>query len=262
MRLHGSLVYSILAEERDNRTHEFISIASSTTESSKDVEVSELSEIQDLVQLSSELITNLFRISSKVRTATPRDRYLRAATALPELKEQFAFWDNSHVLNKYKKLRSLGSDQQWLPDRLGRAITWRRQYLRYCEDHSVKISTVNSPKIRELPLVPHLPEPNTYIPEVAVKESSPPRVSPPSVTTLTTPSTFVEEKPVQSDTRVDNPAEEAEEFAPSAHATSVGTVEGESPAIIRLEKVRKANREFLCPFCTLPQKFRLNQAWR
>lgn len=264
-------VISIISEKQGNRTHEFNDLLSaqessisSTEGSNADVSAedpnAELSEIQDLFQLISELNTNLFRASSKIRSNTPRDRYVRAATALPELKAQFNTWDYAHILSKYIKLQPQEDDRNWFAERLARAITWRRQYLRYCQNHSLKLATVRK---QQTPIqsihIRQMPTMNVSELQVATSIVEP---APPSVTTLTTPSTFVEEKKIPEVSRNENPVDEVEEVAPSTLATSVGTVEGESSAIIRLEKVRKGNYEFTCLFCTQPQKFRSNHAWQ
>jgi hypothetical protein len=223
--------------------------------------VQEISEIRDLLELIAEITSNLFELSTKIRKATPRDRYLRAATALPELETQYAYWDRAHVENKFPKLSSLPKgEENWLANRLSRGITWRRQYLRYCKDHASQISTIRKPSKDALPMsvqqVPDASEPGFKMHLLSVDVAPPP-----STTTLTTPSTFVEENAA---TGVNNNEEQEvdEDLAPSIQATSVGTVDGEAPAIVRLENLRKGNIEFLCPFCTQPQKFRKNRAWK
>jgi hypothetical protein len=169
-----------------------------------------------------------------------------------------------HVENKFPKLRPLDHQPQgerhWFVKQLGLAITRRRQYLRYCQDHASQISTIKKgPKDTEL--TPVQPVPVTSEPDFQVYhpvvDSPPPR----STTTLTTPSTFVE-KNVANDVDKIEEQEADEGIALSIQATSVGTVEGETPAIVRLENLRKGNVEFICPFCTQPQRFRRNHAWK
>jgi hypothetical protein len=189
---------------------------------------------------------------------------LRAATALPELETQYIDWDMRHVENKFPKLMLLGQQPQgehhWFVKRLGLAMTRRRQYLRYCQDHASQISTIRKdPKAAEPD--PAQPLPVTSESEFQVHQ---PVVEPPpprSTTTLTTPSTFVEENIVNDVDKIEE-QEADEDIAPSIQATSVGTVEGETPAIVRLENLRKGNIEFICPFCTQPKKFRRNRAWK
>ena len=66
-----------------------------------------------------------------IRDATPRDRYVQATTST---KSRFNdSFDISHVAHKFPKLDL--DERQWLKERLGKAITQRRQYLKYCRDH-------------------------------------------------------------------------------------------------------------------------------
>jgi len=223
--------------------------------------VEDISEIRDLLALVSEITSNLFELSSKIRKATPRDRYLRAATALPELETQYAYWDKAHVQNKFPKLRPpRETEENWFANRLGRGITWRRQYLRYCQDHASQISTIRkAPKDSSPKLVQQIPVTSQLEPKVHHLPAD--ALPPPSTTTLTTPSTFVEENVATS---LDNSEEQDidGEIAPSVQATSVGTAEGETTAIASLKALRKGNMEFLCPYCTQPQKFRKISAWK
>lgn len=115
----------ILSGERVNRQ-----ISSEDADSSQD----ELSELHLSV---GDIITSLFKVSMLVKKATKRDRYAKAASAKvdPFLEE----FDIRHVADKYPKVRA----QDWLLERLGKAITQRRQYLRYCRDHKNRIAHVS-----------------------------------------------------------------------------------------------------------------------
>jgi hypothetical protein len=80
-----SPVQSILSGERANRTYQIP--GAKTTDQPQDTsgpfkntdgltkgQVQEISEIQDLLALISEITSNLFEVSTKLRKATPRDR--------------------------------------------------------------------------------------------------------------------------------------------------------------------------------------------
>ena len=71
-----------------------------------------------------------------IRNATPRDRYTKAqsSTKNPFLES----FDIAHVGHKFPKVDSQG--REWLKRRLGKAITQRRQYLKYCREHHDKFS--------------------------------------------------------------------------------------------------------------------------
>ena len=100
-------------------------------------------ELAELYLSVGDIITSLMKVSMLVRKATGRDRYVKAASAAgdPFLEE----FDNRHVADKFPKARS----QQWLIDRLGAAITARRQYLRYARDHRHRIGSVREDSARD-----------------------------------------------------------------------------------------------------------------
>lgn len=119
-------ISEILSGERANRQ-----ISLEDADSDQD----ELSELHLSV---GDIITSLFKVSMLVKKATKRDRYAKAASAKvdPFLEE----FDIRHVADKYPMVRA----QPWLLKRLGKAITQRRQYLRYCRDHKNRIAHVST----------------------------------------------------------------------------------------------------------------------
>jgi hypothetical protein len=122
----NSDILEILSGARTNRQ---ISESDDDSESSD-----ELSELNLSV---GDIITSLFKVSMLVKKATTRDRYAKAASA-----KEAAFlaeFDIRHVADKYPKLRT----QPWLLQRLGNAITQRRQFLRYCRNHKHRIAHVS-----------------------------------------------------------------------------------------------------------------------
>ncbi|KAF7509478.1 hypothetical protein GJ744_008041 [Endocarpon pusillum] len=80
-------------------------------------------------------ITRLFRVSSLIRQAAPTDLFAKALSRNRYLfNDQF---DIAHVGEKYPKLAT--AEYAWLQKRLGRAITQRRHYLSYIQDHREKL---------------------------------------------------------------------------------------------------------------------------
>lgn len=97
------------------------------------LETSEISEVFDTIK---DTITSLMKVSIVVRNATPRDRYIKAELAI---KNSFLeSFDIAHVGHKFPKVNI--DTQTWLKERLGKAITQRQQYLKYCRDHHDKFS--------------------------------------------------------------------------------------------------------------------------
>ncbi len=90
-----------------------------------------VSELSQLLLAVSEAITSLYKLSIAIRNPTPRDRYAKAASSTPI----DVSYDIGHVYEKYPQIRS----KAWLLEKLGRAITRRREFLRYREQHREKI---------------------------------------------------------------------------------------------------------------------------
>ena len=98
-----------------------------------DEDVAETSDLQELFMAMKAANTNLMKMSMVIRNSPSRDDYLKAATRYPFDPK----WDIGHVKEKH------GSEKRhsdWLLERLGKAITRRRQYLKYREEHHGKLS--------------------------------------------------------------------------------------------------------------------------
>ncbi|KAK5701314.1 hypothetical protein LTR17_022686 [Elasticomyces elasticus] len=93
------------------------------------------SEANELCLSVHDSITSLLKVSALLRKATTRDRYAKAAASVGDDLLPSTF-DVQHVREKYRKV----ADVPWLSERLGRAITQRREYLRYARDHHTKIA--------------------------------------------------------------------------------------------------------------------------
>ena len=72
-----------------------------------------------------------------IRNPTPRDRYANTAS----LNTFDASYDVGHVYEKFPHVRS----KVWLVDKLGRAITRRREFLRYRKIHREKLGDYTMP---------------------------------------------------------------------------------------------------------------------
>jgi hypothetical protein len=76
---------------------------------------------------------SLMKLSIVIRNSPTRDDYLKAASRIP----YDSTWDVRHVKEKHGSPKKR---EDWLLDRLGRSITRRRQYLKYREEHHLKLS--------------------------------------------------------------------------------------------------------------------------
>lgn len=74
-----------------------------------------------------------------IRRTAPTDLFVKALKrAQNPFDEQF---DIGHVKEKFPKLEA--TNNLWLAEKLGRAITQRRQFLRYCRDHHLQLEDPN-----------------------------------------------------------------------------------------------------------------------
>lgn len=98
-------------------------------------------EDQDILELIAKSVGSLLKITILIRKATPRDRFAKALQGCNPFMDYF---DIAYVAERYPKLA--GPDARWLCERLGRAITKRRQFLRYSRDHSRQIAGSEDPQ--------------------------------------------------------------------------------------------------------------------
>jgi len=73
----------------------------------------------------------LFRLTMAIRTPAPHDRFAKLRSADAAVFEPF---DIRHVESKWPTVKP------WLAERLGRALSRRREYFRYRESHHAKLS--------------------------------------------------------------------------------------------------------------------------
>ncbi|RYP77533.1 hypothetical protein DL771_001106 [Monosporascus sp. 5C6A] len=106
----------------------------SDEEPDEELEIEGLGFETELSQLSSniaETIDCLLKLSMSIRNPASHDRYMawkHTDTAF------FNSADINHVLSKFRDI------DEWLADRLGKAISRRRQYFRYRESHGQKMA--------------------------------------------------------------------------------------------------------------------------
>lgn len=95
------------------------------------------SEIVELYLSIQDGITNLFRLSTIIRKKPEVDEYIKAAS---KFRDMDPLSDIVHVGDKYPRARE---GETWLRDRLGTAITRRRQYLFYRKEHQERMEKVS-----------------------------------------------------------------------------------------------------------------------
>lgn len=118
----------------ENETWDLGSLLDSEEEEgpSSDI-VGQTSELDELFSSIQTANSSLMKLSIVIRTSPNRDDYLRAASRYT----LDSRWDVSHVQEKHGKSKR---QQRWLIERLGKSITRRRQFLKYREEHHLKLA--------------------------------------------------------------------------------------------------------------------------
>lgn len=227
--------------------HEGSDTASISSDQSEPV-----SELEELLKSCGDTITTLFKISVLIRSATSRDRCAKAATAQGEPFEPH--FDVDHVGHKYPRIRR----SEWLEKRLGKAITQRRQYLRYCRDHRERTGAEK----RFTEADNHTPRDNRMTTHDRKDSStragkSPTQSMGPSTLAITTASTLN----VAALEVLDEGSDEAQ--SQISYATSMG--EDNSGDYLRVPPIPEdANSGLLfeCPYCWTVQTIKSRRAWK
>ncbi|KAF2818117.1 hypothetical protein CC86DRAFT_246495, partial [Ophiobolus disseminans] len=217
----------------------------------------ESSEVNELLEEISETITRLFRISILIRQAAPTDLFAKALS-----RDRYRFsdqFDIAHVGEKYRKLAT--KDYVWLRKRLGRAITQRRHYLSYIQDHHEKLGGMLS----------HHDKADSSAARSQAPVVKQPLASKLVLDTASRPSFFTKATTVAAE-RITPQLLVARESDSEDDARSYTTIsrsidgDHESSTTVRipkLEDLRIGNKqEFECPFCFHIKKFKSERIWR
>lgn len=246
----GWKVRSIVSGEREQ-----LSIRVSAPEDSDDSRSSSplttepVSELRDLLTAVANSITGLFKLSIILRNATPVDRYAKAASN----GAYDSHFDIDYVWHKYPYLRRTDSTNEWLIERLGKANTRRREYLKYRETHRKRLAFVPAAskleEISERYPDQHAP-PASHIDDSA--RSGFKSDMSPSILASTTASAYVE--------RIHQ--EDYEIQSMTSFALSLGREEEGKLSIPPRPKGSENERPFECPYCCTIQVVKGERAWR
>jgi tetratricopeptide (TPR) repeat protein len=211
----------------------------------------QLSEAGELFRSVKDTITGLFRISIIIRKASPRDRFAKALAARQEpFDDRF---DIDYVSNKFPMLNI--EKKEWFKERVGKAITQRRQYLRYARDHRDKLA--REPK--DL-WQPEDIGPRTTLLPVPSQASKANLTKPTSTLAPTTASTLLTERlSIDEEDLSDNQSQTSQ----TSYAVSLGEDDLESH--LRLPSLVEVSRDattFECPFCWTVQDIQRDSVWR
>ncbi|USP72745.1 hypothetical protein yc1106_00019 [Curvularia clavata] len=202
-------------------------------------------------------ITRLFRVSGLIRQAAPTDLFAKALS-----RHRYRFndqFDIAHVGEKYPKLAT--KEYTWLQQRLGRAITQRRHYLSYIQDHREKLEGVLTHENPE-PLVRKLQATTNRLPATRLLPdySSQPSTFFTKASSLTpghiTPQMLAAEEESDSE----NDARSYTTMSRSIDGDLDSSATGKIPKLDELRTGSKKDVE--CPFCFRTKRFKNEQVWR
>ncbi|CAN9451657.1 unnamed protein product [Alternaria alternata] len=187
-------------------------------------------------------ITRLLRATTLIRQATTSDMFAKALNRKRcHIDSQF---DITHVGEKYRKLAT--DDRIWLRQRLGRAITHRRQVLSYNRDHHEELEGDRSNRREE--------------PQVSTTDQ---QLSNPTLFTKAT--TFISGRIDPSRLHAGEPDSEDDALSYTTMSRSVDG-NGEASTSLRIPKLADLrignSSEFLCPFCFRIQRCKNDRLWK
>jgi len=220
--------------------------------------LAEKDEAHDILDVASECIRSLLRISILIRKATPRDRFDKATQSAGAKTAPFlGQFDINHVAERFPKLRR--PESKWLCKRLGQAITKRRQFLRYARQHRSRISgdIEVTEEVEEEKATESILAKNAFLVshDTTGKSVYSPAVSRPgsvSEGAYTRPSTKASTLDVAKlalltvDTRPDDDTKSYVSASSSFHITGSGEGTLRLPSLF---EVSKSQPMFECPFC-------------
>ena len=211
-------------------------------EDSREENIQDISETCELQKEIKGTITRLLRATTLIRQAKPSDNFAKALSRKRyHIDNQF---DIAHVGEKHRKLAA--NDRIWLRQRLGRAITHRRQVLSYNRDHHEQLDGHGNDRTEE--------------PQVSTTDQ--PMSNP---TLFTKATTFIPERIDPSLLHAGEPDSEDDVLSYTTISRSVDG-NGEASTTLRIPKLDNLrignSREFNCPFCFRIQRCKNDRVWR
>ena len=213
----------------------------------EDDSVDSCGRISHTCQKIAEDIGHLFRVAALIDKSIARDRYARAETAS---KEKFDDqYDIAHVKAKFRQ----GTAPDWLLLRLGRAITKRRQYIKYVREHRSRIDHD-----------PSQPRESSLLPPLSLVDPTQVEAQPRAVTLASRPSQL----PTLATTVVSNvqlnveQAFEDDRSVTTANTTWFDEDPDQKLSVPPLTDYATLGREFPCSFCPTITKFNSQSSWK
>ncbi|CAG8956660.1 hypothetical protein HYFRA_00012204 [Hymenoscyphus fraxineus] len=213
------------------------------TNSQDSKEVVRTSELDELFSAIHNSNAHLMKLSTVIRSSPACDDYLKAASRYPTYFNSRD--DIGHVKEKHGKLDRC---PDWLVERLGKAITRRRQYLKYREDHHGKLSKDREEVPKEVP--------------ISVDSSTDPIIVDPTKATSFIETRIITERPPEDDTG-------SLDSLTSYDATSIGDEDTHANLTVPQHPTMafegvpfKFGEPFQCPYCYTEQVVKDRAAWK
>jgi hypothetical protein len=260
-KLMVHIVFAITTGERQNRTKgaEVVEVDLDISREPVRFDAGPVDEAKDILEVIQDCVRSLLRLSVVIRKASPRDRWNRALQkSRDHIDDQF---DIRHVGEKFPKLNQ--PENAWLKVRLSRAITQRRQFIRYCRDHKDQLSAADVHNYSTL-VTETLEESRHTLEDL----ESPAMAKSDAITLDAT----VSEESTKASTlqvaqieaaRLEAISEENDDAsAVSSVVSSIDPTEEGTLRLPSLQDVSQGQLEFECPLCFTTQSFRRQRKWK
>ncbi|AEO70014.1 uncharacterized protein THITE_131090, partial [Thermothielavioides terrestris NRRL 8126] len=205
-------------------------------------------EASMLLEIITESVKSLFRIGVLVRKTGTDDRFRRAIRSSNAVFP--ANFDINHAMEKYSKLRLRSAGL--LATRVGSAISKRRQFIKYCRDHRLRLGYDEAAVIGD--------DEAAVIPE-------PEKVERARTELLSSKASTFHPERIPQGALMSEAFEEEKEEEDDDDAISLMTASTVSDPTQRLELPKLSDlsadgEQFECPICFTLQSFSQERAWR
>lgn len=210
------------------------------------------------MQETGQCVTRLYKMTKLIRQAAPTDTFAKALS-----RNRYFFneqYDIAHVGEKFPYLAT--AEMSWLRERLGRAITQRRRYLSYVQDHRDQLERmIHHEEPLELRTGQALPV--AIVP--VTKSTQLDTVSRPS-TYFTKATTVAVEQiapPMLAMNDDSDPEDDAKSYTTVSRSVAGDLDTSAAIKVPKLEELRTGtDKDVECPFCFRIKRFRNERTWR
>ena len=242
-----------------SETNEDIRVATAETsvsELGQEANDDEPNVVQELCLSVGDSLRSLLKVSALLRKATTRDRYALAVSSKHDtLPKEYDWFDKRHVGEKFPKTLH----QEWLCERLAKAITQRRRYLRYAQKHEKRVAREPTATL----LAPQnllVLDSNLHLRDKDITSFG---------NTLTATAASTKASTLQVDkvafadvTNLEDDDDDNVSQATSFVSAATGDANPHRAQIVKLKDLAQTNEPFLCPYCRGIVQFKSQKAWR